>query len=122
MSRPKFETVDDYINSFPEAERSDLNAIRAALRAGAPDAQEVISYGIPAFKLNGWLYYFSAYTKHYSLSSPPPNHVWDAFADRLKPYKRSLSALQFPKDQPLPLALMTEMSAAKAKENKETAA
>jgi uncharacterized protein YdhG (YjbR/CyaY superfamily) len=117
MGRPKFETVDDYINSFPETERNDLNAIRAAIRAGAPGAQEVISYGIPAYKLNGWLYYFSAYTNHYSLSSPPPNRVWDAFADRLKSYKRSLSALQFPKDQPLPIALITEMAAAKAKEN-----
>jgi uncharacterized protein YdhG (YjbR/CyaY superfamily) len=117
MARPKFETVDDYIATFPEAEQKDLNAIRAAIRAGAPGAEEVISYGIPAFKLNGWLYYFSAYAKHYSLSSPPPNAVWDAFADRIKSYKRSLSALQFPKDQPLPLALITEMTAAKAREN-----
>ena len=113
----KFETIDDYIASRPEAEREDLEAIRAAIRAGAPDAEEVISYGIPAFKLNGWLYYFSAYAKHYSLSSPPPNTVWDAFGDRIKSYKRSLSALKIPKSEPLPLALITEMSAAKAKEN-----
>ncbi len=119
MARPKFETIDDYIAAFPEAERKDLNAIRAAIRAGAPEAAEVISYGIPAFKLNGWLYYFSAYANHYSLSSPPPNRVWDAFADRIKSYKRSLSALQFPKDEPLPLALITEMAAAKARENTE---
>ena len=52
----KFETIDQYIASRPEAEREDLEAIRAAIRAGAPDAEEVISYGIPAFKLNGWLY------------------------------------------------------------------
>ena len=43
--------------------------------------------------------------------------MWDAFGDRIKSYKRSLSALQFPKSEPLPLALITEMSAAKAKEN-----
>ena len=122
MPRPKFESVDDYIASFPEAVRTDLTAIRASIRAGAPQAEEVISYGIPAFKLNGWIYYFSAYANHYNLSSPPPNAVWDAFADRIKPYKRSLSALQFPKDQPLPLALITEMSAAKVRENAEARA
>ena len=113
----KFETVDAYIAAFPEAERKDLTAIRAAIRAGAPEAEEVISYGIPAFRLNGWLYYFSAHKNHYTLSSPPPNAVWDAFADRISGYKRSLSALQFPRNQPLPLALITEMTAAKAREN-----
>lgn len=113
----RFESIDAYIAAFPPREQADLNAIRAAIRAGAPEADEVISYGIPAFRLNGWLYYFSAYAKHYSLSSPPPNAVWDAFSDRIETYKRSLSALQFPKDRPLPLALITEMSAAKAKEN-----
>jgi uncharacterized protein YdhG (YjbR/CyaY superfamily) len=113
----KFGTIDDYIASFPEAEREALTALRAAIRAGAPSAMEVISYGIPAFKLNGWLYYFSAHKNHYTLSSPPPNRVWDAFADRICGYKRSLSALQFPKAQPLPLVLITEMTAAKAREN-----
>ena len=117
MADPKFANIDAYIAARPEAERGDLEAIRAAILKGAPGAQEVISYGIPAFKLNGWLYYFSAHTRHYSLSSPPPNAVWDAFADRIKGYKRSLSALQFPKDQPLPLDLITEMAAAKAREN-----
>lgn len=117
MAGPKFETVDAYIASRPADERADLEAIRAAIRAGAPEAEEVISYNIPAFRLNGWIYYFSAYTKHYTLSSPPPNTVWDAFGDRIKSYKRSLSALQIPKSEPLPLALITEMSAAKAREN-----
>lgn len=120
MADPKFATVDAYIASRPEAEQSDLRAIRAAILKGAPDAEEVISYGIPAYKLDGWLYYFSAHTKHYSLSSPPPNTVWDAFGDRVKGYKRSLSALQFPKGD-LPLDLITEMAAAKARENREKA-
>ena len=117
MAGPKFATIDDYISTFPTREQQDLQAIRSAIRAGAPGAEEVISYGIPAFKLHGWLYYFSAHTNHYTLSSPPPNAVWDAFADRIKGYKRSLSALQFPKAAPLPLDLITEMSAAKAQEN-----
>ena len=117
MAGPKFATIDDYISTFPTREQQDLQAIRSAIRAGAPGAEEVISYGIPAFKLHGWLYYFSAHTNHYTLSSPPPNAVWDAFADRIKGYKRSLSALQFPKALPLPLDLITEMSAAKAQEN-----
>lgn len=119
MAEPKFANIDAYIATFPAAEQADLQAIRAAIRKGAPEAEEVISYGIPAFKLNGWLYYFSAHAKHYSLSSPPPNTVWDAFAERIKGYKRSLSALQFPKGD-LPLALITEMAAAKAKENRGT--
>ena len=117
MPRPKFETIDDYIASCPEAVQRALTHIRAAIRAGAPQAEEVISYGIPAFRLNGWLYYFSAHKNHYTLSSPPPNAVWDAFADRISGYKRSQSALQFPKAKPLPLALITEMTAAKAREN-----
>ncbi len=113
----KFTRVEDYIASFPPDVGRDLEALRAAILAGAPGAEEVISYGVPAFKLGGWLYYISAHTRHYTLSSPPRNTVWDAFAGEIGGYKRSKSALQFPKAQPLPLELITRMSAAKSAEN-----
>jgi uncharacterized protein YdhG (YjbR/CyaY superfamily) len=113
----KFTTAKDYIASFPPDVARDLEALRAAILAGAPGAEEVLSYGVPAYKLSGWLYYISAHTRHYTLSSPPPNTVWDAFADEIAGYRRSKSALQFPRAQPLPLDLITRMTAAKAAGN-----
>ena len=118
----KFETVDDYRASLGDEDRAGVDLIRAAIRAGAPDAEEVISYGIPAFKFQGWLYYVSAHTAHFTLSAPPPNGVWDAFQAELKDFKRSKSALQLPKSRPLPLDLVTRMTAAKAAENAAIAA
>src|SRR5687768_3881737 len=83
MAKTDFKTADEYIATFPATDQQALRAIREAIRAGAPDAEEVISYQIPAFKLGGFVLYYSAYTNHYSLALPPPSAVYEVFKDQL---------------------------------------
>lgn len=121
MAKTDFKTPDEYIASFPAAEQEGLQAIRQAIRAGVPDAEEVISYQLPAFKQDGFVLYYSAFTHHYGLSLPPPFTVFEAFKDELRPYEVSKSAIRLPKSQPLPLSLIREMAAFRARENRARA-
>ncbi|WP_222430797.1 iron chaperone [Cohnella terricola] len=117
--KTNYQTADEYIGTFPSAVQEGLQQIRKAIREAEPDAQEVISYQIPAFDYHGKLIYYSAYTKHFSLSFPPPFTVFEAFREQLSPYEMSKSAIQLPMDKPLPLTLIAEMVKFRAKENKE---
>jgi len=117
--KTNYQTADEYIDTFPPAVQEGLQQIRKAIREAEPDAQEVISYQIPAFDYHGKLIYYSAYTKHYSLSFPPPFTVFETFREQLSPYEVSKSAVQLPMDKPLPLTLIAEMVKFRAKENKE---
>jgi uncharacterized protein YdhG (YjbR/CyaY superfamily) len=118
MAKTNFANADEYIASVPQEKRAALEKVRAAIRKGAPDAEEVISYSIPAFKYHGWVWYYSVYTAHISLSCPPPWGVFEAFKDELAPYEMSKSTIKFPLEKPLPLALITRMAKFRAKENK----
>ncbi|MFC5530808.1 iron chaperone [Cohnella yongneupensis] len=93
--------------------------MRRTVREAEPEATEGISYQIPAFDYHGKLIYYSAYTKHYSLSFPPPFTVFEVFKDQLSSYVVSKSVIQLPMNQPLPLALIAEMVKFRAKENKD---
>ncbi len=66
MANPKkvFNTIDEYIATFPENVRSILEELRQAIRESAPEAEEAISYQMPAFKLNGILVWFAAFKNH----------------------------------------------------------
>lgn len=122
MAKTDFETADEYIANFPAAEQEALNAIRQANRSGAPDAEEVISHQLPAFKRDGFVLYYSAFTHHYGLSLPPPFTAFEVFKEQLAPYEVSKSAIRLPKSRPLPLTLITEIAAYRAQENRERAA
>lgn len=122
MAKTDFKTPNDYIASAPEADRSGLEAIRKAIRDAVPGAEEKISYQIPAFRTaDGWIFYYSVHTNHFSLASPPPWTEREAFKAELAAYKMSKSAIQFPKNQPLPLKLIGEMAAFRAREAAERA-
>lgn len=112
----KFETPDQYIQSFPKEIQKILLIVRKAIHSAVPEAEEVISYQIPAFKCNGWIFYYSAYTHHYSLSCPPPFTVFEQFREELAPYEVSKSAIRFPLDKPVPVKLITAMAKFRAKE------
>ena len=117
MAKTDFKTADEYIASVPEADRPGLEAIRKAIRDAVPQAEETISYQIPAFRTgDGWIFYYSAYANHLSIASPPPWTEREAFKAELAPYKMSKSAIQFPKSTPLPLKLIGEMAAFRARE------
>ena len=101
-------SVDAYIaEQTPEVAKL-LSELRQMVRTVAPEAVESISYGMPAYKLNGKpLTYFAAYARHIGLYATPSSH--EAFADELSGYKQGKGSVQFPLDRPLPLALIRRM-------------
>ena len=117
--RPKVATVEEYLELFEGETKAKLIELRAIIKKAAPEAEEMISYSIPAYKLNGWLVYFSGgYKEHVSVSFPPKT-IMQAFKEELAPYKSSKSTVQFPLDKPLPKVLIGRMVEYKIKENNE---
>ena len=110
-----YKTIDDYIASFPKDLQTILEQMRAIIKKAAPKAKEVISYAMPAFKLNGMLVYFAGYKKHIGFY-PMPAAI-NAFKKDLSVYKSSKGAVQFPLDKPLPSALITKIVKYRIAEN-----
>jgi uncharacterized protein YdhG (YjbR/CyaY superfamily) len=108
-------TVDDYIAGFPDAVQKKLAQMRATIKKVAPKAEEVISYGMPAYKLNGMLVWFGAHTNHVGLY--PRVSAIEVFKKELEPYKCSKGAIQFPLDKPLPVALIAKIVKYRVNEN-----
>ena len=99
----------------PKARRA-LTAIRDAIRAVAPDAEEAFAYGIPAFKLDGRPFvYYAAFKGHTSLY-PMTAAIRSEHADALRSYKVSTGTIQFPLDRKLPVTLIKRLVKAKARE------
>lgn len=115
----KFKTVDEYLSAFPAATKAKLKELRAAIKKAAPQAEESISYNIPAFKLNGMLVYYAGYKEHIGFY-PTPSGI-EAFKKELSVYKGAKGSVQFPLDKPLPLALVTKIVKYRVKENLEKA-
>jgi uncharacterized protein YdhG (YjbR/CyaY superfamily) len=107
--------VDLYIQQFPAATQKQLNKLRSIIKAAAPDAEEMISYKMPAYKLHGMLVYFAGYKAHVGFY-PTPSGI-KSFLPKLKGYKCSKAAVQFPIDKPLPESLIKEIVAFRIKEN-----
>ena len=117
MAKTDFKTVDEYLQTLPKDVQVILQTVRETIQKAVPEAEEVISYQIPAFKYHGWIFYFSAYKKHFSLSCPPPFTVFETFKEELAKYEKSKSTVQFPLDEPVPIKLIEKMSKFQAKEN-----
>lgn len=113
--RASFRSTGEYIATFPEDVQAQLQAIRATIRAAAPDAEERISYAMPAFALKGNLVYFAALKNHIGLY-PMPSAI-EAFQSELSPYISTKSALRFPINQPLPMDLITRIVKFRVAEN-----
>jgi uncharacterized protein YdhG (YjbR/CyaY superfamily) len=109
-------TVDEYLAGVPEPARRALNKMRAAIRSAVPpEATETISYRIPAFKYNGVLVWFAAFSNHCSLF--PTAAVIEAFKKELKGFSTSKGTIHFPMDKPLPIALIKKMVKARVAQN-----
>lgn len=115
-SRRKYETVDEYIASFPPDVQKRLEEIREAIREKAPDAQEAIAYGIPTFKLNGNLVHFAAFRQHLGFYPGGPSAI-EAFKKDLTKYELSKGTIRFPLDEETPLALVKRIVEFRVKEN-----
>jgi uncharacterized protein YdhG (YjbR/CyaY superfamily) len=112
-------TIDEYLATVSDEQRALLNKLRKAIRAAAPNAEECISYGIPAFRQNGALVAFSASQQHCSFF-PMTGHTVEQFADELRGYRTSKGTIRFTADHPLPAALVRKLVKARVAENKET--
>jgi len=109
-------TVEEYLDLFPEAQKTVLEKIRKTIKDAAPMAEESISYGMPGYKLNGVLVYFGGFKNHCSFF-PAGNSIIKKFSDELKGYKTSKGTIQFPLDEPLPVSLIKAMVKEKMREN-----
>ena len=107
--------VDAYIALFPADIQLKLEQIRQLIKTTAPEATEQISYGMPAYKLNGPLVYFGAYTKHIGFY-PTASGIME-FQKQIAAYTSSKGAIQFPFNQQLPLSLIKKIIQFRAKEN-----
>ncbi len=111
MASPKrkLTTIDEYLADANPDQRRTLNKLRAIVRAAAPEAQECISYGIPAFRLNGRpLVFFAAWTNHCSLY-PGNSAILKHFRDDLKDFEIRKGTIRFLPNSPLPIALVKKL-------------
>lgn len=115
MSRVKFSSIDAYIAAFPPKVRTLLKQIRATVRAAAPDADEAISYGIPAFRQQGVLVYFAAFRQH--IGFYPPIRGDAKLEKAAARYAGEKGNLRFPLDQPMPHALIGRIVKLRRKQN-----
>jgi len=101
--------IDDYLASLEEPKRSTLTAVRQTILAVVPEAEQCISYGHPAFRIQGKVIAgFAAFKNHLSYL-PHSGSVFPELGDELTKYKTSPGALQFPVDAPLPKALVKKL-------------
>lgn len=102
-----FRSIDEYIATFPKDIQDKLEALRATIRAAAPEAEEKISYQMPTFFLKGNLVHFAAFKNHIGFY-PAPRGI-EEFKGELSMYKGAKGSVQFPLDQPLPLDLVSRI-------------
>jgi uncharacterized protein YdhG (YjbR/CyaY superfamily) len=112
--------VDEYINLFPENVQTILRKLRNTVKKAAPDADEIISYQMPAYKLNGILVYFAAFKNHISFF--PATSGIDAFRKELSAFKCSKGTVRFPLNGQLPWDLITAIVKFRVNENMQKGA
>jgi uncharacterized protein YdhG (YjbR/CyaY superfamily) len=116
MQKIQFETIEDYINSFPINIQLILRKIKQTIQKSSPNATETISYQMPTFKLNGKsLVHFAAWKTHIGFYATPSGNI--AFKKELSKYKGAKGSVQFPLDKPIPYDLIKKIVLYRTKEN-----
>ena len=111
-----FATTDEYIAAFPIEVQAVLNELRAVVKEAAPQAEEKISYQMPAFILNGKpLVYFAAFKKHIGFY-PIPSGI-STFEKELSVYETGKGSVKFPINKPMPLDLISRIVKFRVNEN-----
>lgn len=110
-----FKNIDEYIAIQTPEVQNLLVQMRQNIQKAAPEAEEVISYNMPAYKYHGILVYFAAYKNHIGFYATPTGH--SEFKDELSVYKQGKGSVQFPLSKPLPLDLISRIVAFRVKEN-----
>ena len=116
MAKTAFKSVDEYIASQPEATRGVLERVRRTIRKALPGAEEVISYQIPAYKLNGrTVIYFAGWRQHYSVY-PSTDRLVARFKNDLARYEVSKGTIRFPLSEAVPVKLLEAVARFRGKE------
>jgi len=116
MAKTDFKSVDEYLASQPQTVRGALECVRRTIRQAVPDAEEVISYQIPTYKLHGRpMLSFAGWRDHYSLYGSSDRLV-PAFKHALAPYEISKGTIRFPLSEPIPVKLIAGIARLRAKE------
>lgn len=111
MAKAGFATVEDYLASMPAHTRTVLEQVRSIVRQALPDAEETISYQIPAYKLNGVaVIYFAGWKEHFSLY-PMGDQFAVAFPDAAPRYAISKGTIRFPIKDGVPVDLIRQIVA-----------
>jgi uncharacterized protein YdhG (YjbR/CyaY superfamily) len=117
MKTIKPTSIDEYISAFPDDVQKKLQEVREAIQQAAPNAKEVISYSMPAFKMKGILVYFAAFSQH--IGFYPTASGIAAFQDEISIYKNAKGSVQFPLNKPIPLSLIRKIVKFRVKEDYE---
>ena len=116
MAKVGFKSVDEYISSHPKTVQPILRRVRNTIRKALPRADEVISYRIPTYKLNGRaVLYFAGWKRHYSLY-PASGRIVAAFKDELGQYEVNRGTIRFPLSEPVPMKLIGRIAKFRATE------
>ena len=116
VTAKRAKTVDDYIASAPKDRRTTLTKLRQTIKAAAPRATEIVSYGMAGFKQDGERVAYFAYWKSHTALYGTSREFIDTHAAELKPYVQSKGTIQFPADKPLPYGLVTKIVKARVAE------
>lgn len=108
--------IDQYISQFPEEVQHQLQEIRKIIKEAAPEAVELMAYGMPGYKTQGKpLVYFAGYKNHIGFYATPSGH--EQFSEELSHYKQGKGSVQFPLDGPMPYDLIERMVKFRVQEN-----
>ena len=116
MAKTIFQSVDEYIAAQPSSVQGLLGSVRSAIRKALPEAEEVISYQIPTYKLHGTaIIYFAGWKQHYSIY-PASDRMLAEFRTELTPYEINKATIRFPLSAPVPVKLIERLARFRAKE------
>ena len=116
MAKSNFKSVDDYLAAQPAKTRRVLKSVRNLIKKALPRVEEVISYKIPAYRINGRVaLYFAGWKEHYSIY-PAGERLVRKFKDELAPYEVSKGTIRFPLSKPVPTRLIAKLAKFRASE------
>ena len=116
----KFTSINEYVSTLPENAQKAMSEIIATIKAKVPNAEEHISYNMPAFKVNGeYFVHFSAWKNHIGMYPIPAGN--EAFQKQIEPYRSAKSSLNFPLDKPMPIKLIEKVIKFRIAENLQDA-
>jgi uncharacterized protein YdhG (YjbR/CyaY superfamily) len=115
---PEPTTVDEYLATLSDVQRTNVELMRTAINAAAPEATETIAYSMPALRSHGgqFLVSYAAYKNHYSLF-PASDEVVKGLGEAIQPYLAGKGTIRFPASRPIPTDLLTRIVEIRVKEN-----